>query len=721
MRNDVKLDKWKISAESKGWADDFLESIFFTGNGRMGARGYLALAPDVLPEKTGLFIAGIFGELKAGITDFVNLPTPIYARLEVNGHAIKADEVSVSRTLNMSNGLFTAEYVLNCAGKRLQVREERFFSLSNTGLLVQRITLTPEAAIELKLFSGVYTSCCNLPVADDQTKENTETAQLTTTEQKDFSENGISVQLCTKGTEIKINEKLSYRVKNLQHHGTFEDEKSAGLIFNSSASAKTPYVLEQCAFLPTSRDKDPRIQNVSLEWSFDTLLSESEAAWARRWKTANIEIEGDEQSDAALRYVTFQLIANASEKDPTVNIGARGLTHTRYKGCYFWDTDLFMMPFYLYTDPEAAKNLMQYRVNTLPQAKLHAQKMSASGARYPWMAAYHGSEQCESWDIGASELHVTADIVHALNDYVKTTGDMDFYANGAAEVYVETARFWLSRYTPEPNGDKVNLLFCKGPDEYCGITSNNLYTNMLVKENLKLSQEAAEYLYEHDRDAYIRLGITEEETIKWKALKNAIKLPKDPASGHWRQDDTLHLLEPVPLSNLKQGNAASYHSVCFDRLQRYKVIKQADVLLLMSRLPKAFTAEEKRAAWDDFEPLCLHDSTLSFATHALFAAQNNFMEAAQKYFRKALFLDLRNVMENTGEEGLHLACLGESYQTAILGFGGLSFEDGKPKLTPHLPQNWEKMSFRFYYRGKRYEANLEQNDASLQLLGNPED
>lgn len=713
MRNDIKLSKWKIEADSENGTDDFLESVFFTGNGRMGARGSLSLSPNVPPYKTGLFVAGIFGEIKPGITDFINLPTPLYMKLKADGHT--AAPACVHRTLDLHTGLFTGEYLLNLGEKSLKVCEERFFSLSNTGLLVDRIAFKPNTDMNLEISAGVHTACCNLPVADDQTKENTQTVQLTSVVQRTFSENGFSLRLLTKGTNLGISEEVTYHTQGLRCEGTFDDDEGTGLVYRAAVSAGDTVVIEQCAFLSTSRDKDPRIQSPGSEWSFSALLSQNEAAWAEHWESANIEIEGDGQADAALRYLIFEMIANNSEKDPSVNIGARGLTHTRYKGCYFWDTDLFLMPFYLYTNPEAAKNLMQYRTDTLPQAKLYAQKMNSAGARYPWMTSYDGSEQCESWDIGASELHVTADVVYALNQYIDATGDMDFYRNHAAEVYIETARFWQSRYTPDPETGKVNLLFCKGPDEYCGITSNNLYTNRLVKENLRLAVKAAAYLRTNNPSVYRQLGITEEETARWAGLESLIKLPKDPVSGHWKQDDTFDLLEPVNPSELKTGDAASYHKVCFDRLQRYRVIKQADVILLMTRLPGAFTPEEKKAAWNDFEPLCLHDSTLSFATHALFAAQNGITDAAWDYFQKALFLDLRNVMENTGEEGLHAACLGECWQTVVFGFAGLSFENGAPKLSPHLPPSFQKIRFRFFFRGKRYEATVSGSGSSVQI------
>ena len=149
-------------------------------------------------------------------------------------------------------------------------------------------------------------------------------------------------------------------------------------------------------------------------------------------------------------------------------------------------------------------------------------------------------------------------------------------------------------------------------------------------------------------------------------IRKAIKWPRDPVTFRLRQDETLHLLEPVDLAEIKRDAGASYHHVCFDRLQRYKVIKQADVLLLMTRLPQLFTAEEKKAAWEDFEPICLHDSTLSFASHALFALQNGFTDKGMDYLKKALLLDLRDIMGNTGHEGLHLACMGEAWQAAFV-------------------------------------------------------
>ena len=188
--------------------------------------------------------------------------------------------------------------------------------------------------------------------------------------------------------------------------------------------------------------------------------------------------------------------------------------------------------------------------------------------------------------------------------------------------------------------------------------------NSCIQHNLELAIDAAKAL--QGKSAYQNLGLSEEEIASWQTLHDAIIWPHDPDSGHLAQDETFHLLEPVDLAALKPDLGASYHHVCFDRLQRYKVVKQADVLLFMTRLPELFTKEEKMQAWNDFEPLCLHDSTLSFASHALFALQNGLREKGIEYLRKALLLDLRDLMNNTGKEGLHLAGMGEGWQAACL-------------------------------------------------------
>lgn len=662
MRNDLELTPWVISQKGSGWVDEFCESIFFIGNGRMGIRGYISSEPAHRPIQKGVYLAGIFGEIKPGITDFVNLPTPVCERIYIDG--AEAELASgIERVLNMQEATLTMRYTLRSGDKSLDVEYQRFLPKEHPALIMQRLRLTPSTDMELSISSGILTDSCNSPIPDDQTKVNAETIQLSKLVSMSASENGICCSFDILGANLAVMQEASFRYPGFR----YAHRDGTDITYIANAKSGKALIFDKAACILTSRDLDPRIAGIPEGWDYDLLLEEHKQAWAETWIRCDLNLPAlDDELLTGLHFSMYNLIGSCNAKDPTVSIGARGLSHGRYKGCYFWDTDMFMLPFFLENDLEAAKNLCDYRVRSLSAAKAHSKKMNTAGARYPWMAALDGSEQCETWDIGCSELHVTADVAYALDAYCKKSGDDSFYLDRAAEVFVETARFWISRYTYCPDTGEVDLLFCKGPDEYCGITNNNLFTNVMVQHNLDLAIQAAADLKEKRHELYSKLGITQEEIDHMAVLRRAIKWPSDPVTGRLRQDETLHLLEPADMEKIKPDAGASYHHVCFDRLQRYKVIKQADVLLAMTRLPNLFTQAQKDAAWEDFEPICLHDSTLSFASHALFALQNGYTEQGMAYLRKALLLDLRDIMGNTGHEGLHLACMGEVWQAAFV-------------------------------------------------------
>ena len=665
MRTDVVIKGRSLSA-SGALCDRFLESVFFTGNGRMGLRGCALFRPEPRPLDAGLFVAGIFDKLSehTSLTDFVALPSP---RLEISlgGEAARLCS-EVERRLDLDTGELRLDYAVSAGGRTVRVTEKRVFPMDEPDQLHMRVSLDGEGELRLSL----DTEISNSTIPDDQVKENCELTRMF----RPLASDGGRVRFSTRWTGLEIDYALSQR--------------------------REGNTLDAVCEVRTSRDADPRIGGSLVDISYDAALGRARAQLERRWDDCAVRIDGAAESEAALGWVIYELLANIPARDSTVSVGARGLTHTRYKGCCFWDTEMFVLPFALLTDPEAARNLLGFRVRGLDAAREHARAMNGSGARFPWMVALDGSEQCESWDIGCSEVHVTADIAYAVGQYLDWTHDSDFLRSGGAELLCETARFWPSRVTPAPDG--VNLLFCKGPDEYCGITSNNLYTNCMIKRNLELAEAASRYV-----------DISPDEPASWRELRGKLKLPRDPDTGHYRQDDSFHLLEEVDITKLKPDDTAAYSRVCFDALQRLRVIKQADVLLLMTRLPAWFSEAEKLAAWEDFEPLCLHDSTLSFATHALFAAQNGLDEAAERYFNKALWLDLRDVMSNTGKEGLHLACLGETWQAAIFGFAGLHLQDGKPALAPRLPTRWRAMEFKFHCQGKKYSARITHDGAEI--------
>ena len=715
MKNSVTLNDMQLTAN--GVVDDnFLESVFFTGNGRVGIRGYPAIRQKTRPSETGLFIAGVFDEWKPGITDIVNLPTPIWHEIKINGYS--PDNIgNVSRTLDMSSGILTFEYIMRQEKSQLHVKEERLLPFFNPANIQQRTTFCPDSDMTITVTSGVELQCCNLPIPDDQMKDSSETIRLLYLEPPSFEKSSMALNGKTLSTEIEFQLKIVFEAEHFKTSTPFfQENEFAGITFQLNATSRKEYYLNKSAIVTTSRDCDPLI-DASLPYaSWEDCIKQSGLDWQSYWSENGIEIEGDAEAQAALRYSMFQLRCNCSPRDPTVSIGARGLTHARYKGCYFWDTDFFMLPFFLLTDPTAAKNLIQYRINTLPQAKDHARKMNSSGARFPWMVSYDGSEQCETWDIGCSELHITADIAYAVGQYLDYTDDQIFLYKGCAELLVNTARFWVSRYSHNPITDGINLLWCKGPDEYCGVTHNNLFTNKMVQHNLTLAVNAAQTLQQNDSRQYNELGLSPSECDAWLALRDAIPLPRDPNTGRYQTDETFHLMEPLDISTIKHGDKPCYHSVSFDRLQRYKVVKQADVLLLMSRLTQSFSKEERLMAWEDFEPICVHDSTLSFASHAFFAFQNGLLEPGGVYLKKALFLDLNDIMSNTGKEGLHLACMGESWQAIVFGIAGLTLYDEEFFFKPNLPVHWKALTIRIMIRGIRYKVCISSGNVEITKL-----
>ena len=654
MRKDLKLEGWTIRCEGAGLADDFIESVFFLGNGRLGIRGFMPFDISERPVQRGMFAAGVFGEIKPGITDIVNLPVPVFDEIYIDGRRA-LPEGGVDMALDMRAATLSAACTLTNGVKRVELEYLRFLPKNSTGLIAQRFVLRPRADMELGLRGGIYTGSCNCPVPDDQRKENAETICLA----RQVSAEGLDCVFGISGTGLTVRERAEYRTG----FGTLEI-RGADAAITGAARAGEEVRVDKLACVLTSRDLDPLALPMPVDWELDALHAGHRAAWERAWQGCDFALPGgDTDVQTGLRFAMYNLMASCSARDPGVSIGARGLTHARYKGCYFWDTDLFMLPFFIENDPVAARSLCEYRVRSLGAAKEHSRRMNTRGARYPWMAAFDGSEQCETWDIGCSEVHITADVAYALGEYCKARGDEAFYLDSCAEVFIETARFWLSRCT-WVSEERAKLLFCKGPDEYCGITHDNLFSLAMIQHDLELAEQAAADLAEKRPELYAALGLSDLERADFRRLRESLVWPRDPVTGRLRQDESFHLLEPVDIKTVKPDAEASYHRVCFDRLQRYRLIKQADLLLVMTRLPELFTQRQKREAWEDFEPVCLHDSTLSWASHALFALQNGMEQEGLDFLRRALLLDLRDIMSNTGKEGLHLACMGEAWSAA---------------------------------------------------------
>lgn len=722
----MDIRAWEISCtDASAESRDFRESIFSQGNGYMGVRGFRPDAHGLHPAHRSTFYAGFFEYIRPGITDMVNQPDTMHTELLIDG--ADADALTIldyRQSLSLRDGLLTWHYtLLDGRGRRMRVEIERLIDMADLHTAALRYTICPlDSETVVTLRTGIDGSVENLPISDNQMQDDTAFLRLLRVEQAQAGCDGgylLATTRTSRRASVACYRVMDDRGAKRQGH---RDGNRVYTQLEVSLPVGAAWRVEKTIAVACYRDGgDPyalatsRLRDCT---GFDAMHTRSAAAWEALWAKADVQVEGNELWQGAVRYNIFQLIQSTPRTDEHASIGARGLMHGRYKGCYFWDTEVFMLPLFLYTMPEVAKNLLLYRYHTLEDAKESARRFSVRGARYPWMASDTGFEQCETWDTGCCEVHITADIAYAMGRYVEVTGDTDFLFRYAVEVYVETARYWQDRFNYCVEDGQYHLLFVKGPDEYCGVTTNDFFTVYLARHNLLLALDAVQRLRREAPERYAALvkktGLTDAEMAIWKRMAEHMVLHQDERTKVWQQDDTFARLEPVDVAAYKDSDEPLYCKLSFDRLQRLQVLKQPAVLMCMAMFPEAFSYEEIDAAWRYYEPKTLHDSTLSFGIHALIAARLDRQEEALRYFEKAVLLDLRDVMRNTGREGVHLAALGAAWQALVLGFGGVRVGAGGVVVQSHLPKTIDSLSFRLQANQKTYSAHVSAN-AAVQL------
>lgn len=726
---------------------DYSDSIFFQGNGYVGARGFQDECITCEDYKRTTFINGVFEYIKTNITDMVN--TPNFFSMEIHA-ADQEGEIrpvtpaaaidgTYSRTLDLRTGVVSKTYRTMTAGGTLEVNIDRFLSLQDVHLALQRLNLVSvDFEGDLEVILSIDGDVRNNTIHDEQLKKETNPVSLLECMRCETAGDFLLLTERTRESGITLAEAAGIDVSPESHAAEItscisESGRCISCRVRLHLAPGETAVICKKVCICTSRDpeswEDPekacliRLAGVSSS-DWNELSAQNASAWASRWADSDIVVEGDDKSQLELRFAAANLIANYPVNDPNCSIGARGLTHGRYKGCYFWDTEIYMLPFYLLTNPESARNLLMYRYNTLDASRAEAKRFNLSGARYSWMCTLDGREQCETWDTGSSEIHITADIAYAVDLYWRVTGDDAFAAEYGLEMIIEICRYWLSRFSYDDKTGKYNLLWVKGPDEYGGVTVNNTYTVTMAVYGFDTAGRMLETVKgqypEQYRKLTAKINFREEELAAWEKLTGNVCTGYDDDAGLVLEDDLFMLTEPVDIASMKLGDQPLYKTVCFDRLQRMRVLKQADVLLLMALLPEKYSAEEKQAAWNFYEPITLHDSTLSFGSHSLTGAMFGYTGKAYEYFRKSAGLDLEDLMRNTAEEGLHLAAFGGTWMSAVFGFAGLSLRDGTIKFDPHLPASWNSISFPFFFKGRKYIYRADADGASVQQASQEE-
>ncbi|MBQ9210123.1 MAG: glycoside hydrolase family 65 protein [Clostridia bacterium] len=660
-----EIHAWHIEADSP--VTDYTESIFSIGNGYLGLRGFDLQTPKSRKEQHAMFRAGFFEPVKPGITDMVQLPDVL--GLTVEG----CQPVTFHHVLDLKQGIYTQSW----QNQRLSISVERMACMADPQLLCVRMNLTAIDSQRVIIQARLDDHVANLPVNDDQMVDETDTVVLLQTVEK--TDCSLRMKALHTGRPICFTQQIWENGEPIP----------GNCVDLHLGSGQTITVEKRVRVLLDDERPNPEADN---PWQTHA------DAWAALWLDCDIALDAEEEIQGALRWNIFQLLCNNAADDPRISIGARGLTHGRYKGNTFWDTDIFLLPFFCWHRPEAARNLMQYRIRHLPQAKALAQKQNLAGARFPWMCSFDGDEQCESWDIGLCEVHITADVAYALERMLDITGNE--MTEDMRLLFLETARYWKSRFTWEEGKGQFSSFFVKGPDEYCGAAINNTYTNYLAKANVELAL----------RYAGDQMDTREKQELRFFA--DHIVLLHDPARHLYLQDELFDRLEPLPRNH--DAGEPLYRTICFDRMQRYKALKQADLIQLMVLFPDQFTEAEKLAIWNVYEPLTVHDSSLSFGVHALLAFQLGLKDKAWDYFTRALFFDLRDELKNTGREGVHMAALGAAWQALVYGALGLWADEEGLRTAPQLPSAIRSISLPLWFRGERYHLTADCQGVSLE-------
>ncbi|MBV8684044.1 MAG: HAD-IA family hydrolase [Caulobacteraceae bacterium] len=461
-------------------------------------------------------------------------------------------------------------------------------------------------------------------------------------------------------------------------------------------------------------------------------LERHESAWNRRWATADVVIEGDDRLQRAVRFAAYHLVSAANPEDERVSVGARALTGDAYFGHVFWDTEIYLLPFYTIAWPEAARALLMYRFHTLPAARDKAARMGWKGALYAWESADTGEETTPEHVVGPNgerieilcgklEQHVSADIAYAVWQYWRATGDDDFFLDAGAEILLETARFWASRAEPEADGLR-HIRHVIGPDEYHEDVDDNAFTNVMARWNIARGLDALKALEAHWPDQAQalcgRLGIDESELADWADAADRIETGFDASTGLYEQFAGFHKLEPIDLNDYADRSVPIDVVIGRERTQASQVVKQADVVALLALLPEAFPGASDVVNFAHYEPRCGHGSSLSPAMHALVAARLGQTDLALHYLDRIARLD----PDPNAAGGVRIAGLGAIWQSIVMGFGGADVTGETLAIRPNLPPRWTSLSYQVRYRGRLVAVHVAQRALTVTLLdGEPLD
>ena len=683
------------------------DALFALSNGYMGVRG---ASDEPSPAATpSAHVAGLYDASDHGAEDMLVIPDWATSAISVGGRALAPWEwtvVSHRRVLDLTAMLLERELVCDDPdGRRVRLRSTRLVSLAEHHLAGIRLELTIEhggsAAVALEAGARLPQPAGDLPRVEMVAAGHRDGTDLLHTR--------------TPGARVAVDVAQVLQARTGAEPltcGHIATDDFAGRLVEAVLEPGDTLTVDR--FLAVYTERDQRMParaaadaaSAAAAGGWERLVSAHRGAWAERWSNADIAIDGDGETQLGVRYATAQLIAAAPPAESRASIGAKGLTGPGYKGHVFWDTDVYLMPFYSLVMPEVARRIIEYRVASLPAARRHAKAAGLEGAWIAWESAASGDDVTPDYVVGpggrrmrvltgSQEIHVVADVAWAVDAYVRATGDERILQEGGGELVVEAARFFATRGVLTERGYEIHTVI--GPDELHEAVDNSAFTNVMAAWTLRYAAGLAAGGVVEVRDG---------EPDRWRDLADRMFVARSPDGLIEQHDGFLSL--PEPGGGPRDGNEMAWQR---DRME-WRDVKQADVVMLMSLLEPWFTDAERLAHYRLYEPLTRHLSSLSEGMHSLVARRAELDDEADAYLTRAIGIDLHDSRGNR-PDGIHMATQGGIWQAVIAGCGGVRAEADRLRLDPRLPAGWTRLRFCVAYRGTQVDVEITPQEVSL--------
>ena len=736
MKNYIIHHDWKIIEEGfNPELNRISESLCSIGNGKMGQRANFEekYSGDTL---NGTYVAGIYypdktrvGWWKNGYPEYfakiINSTNWIGINIQINGEELdlaKAKIHSFTRELDMQHGILTRKFTAELSNtNQVDVESTRFVSIADPEIgairySVKALNFDGEIKLSPYLDGDVSNEDSNYDEKfwfeiSKSIDKNEAYLTLETLKTRFQVCTGMSFYVSKNGSQVSG--KITGSTKEKYVEASQKVEVSRGDEVNIVKLSST--VSSQNYSKRKLSEAAEKVLKRAVSAGFEKLEKAHREKWLEKWKTSDIKIEGDTAAQQGIRFNIFQLNQTYTGEDERLNIGPKGFTGEKYGGVTYWDTEAYCLPFYLATAPQdVSRNLLVYRHKHLRKAIENAEKLGFknNAALYP-MVTINGEECHNEWEITFEEIHRNGAIAYAIYNYINYTGDKEYLAPYGFEVLLAISRFWSQRVNWSEAKQKYVMLGVTGPNEYENNINNNFHTNYMAVWTLKYTLEAINYLkinfpYLYD-ELQQKWKFTElSETARWKDIIKKMYFPKDESRGVFLQQDGFLDKELTPASDLPAEERPINQHWSWDRILRSPFIKQADTLQSLFWFENNFSEKDIRKHFDFYEPLTVHESSLSPCVHSILAAKLGYFDKSYEMYLRTARLDLDDYNNDT-EDGLHITSMGGTWMSFVMGFGGMRVKNNRLLFNPFLPESWKSYAFKIDFAGAHLEVKKERN------------